>query len=87
MHRFKHKHIKLKGSDNLKGLDTIRITKGDCPAFPNYLSPSFKLNKGEYLLNIESKDSEHNIFFTSLNSPYTCDQHISLDKILFSTTP
>jgi len=71
LHKFKHKYIKLKASDNLKNLDTIRITEGDCPAFPNYLSPRFKLNKVEYLLNIESKVSEYNIFFTSLNSPYT----------------
>jgi len=85
LHRFKHKY--LKGSDNLKGLDTIKITKGDCPVFPNYLSLSFKLNKGEYLFNIESKVSEHSIFFTSLNSPYTYHQHIPLDKILFPTTP
>jgi len=33
LHRFKHKHIKLKALDNLKDLDTIRVTKGDCPTF------------------------------------------------------
>jgi len=92
LHRFKHKHIKLKGWDNLKDLDTFIIIEGDCPpfpschAFPSYMSPSFKLNKDEYILNIESKVSEYNIFFTSLNSPYTC-HHLYLDKILCPSTP